>query len=1000
MMKIRSRTATLILLVSLLVVATTAAADEWKVGETYHGFELVQQREIPEIDALALRFEHAGSGAQLLKYVTDDDNKSFCITFKTPPNGDYGLPHILEHSVLDGSRKFPVKSPFQVLARGSLNTFLNAMTSSDFTMYPVASTNTQDFFNLVDVYLDAVLHPAIYDDPRIFLQEGWRYELADADAPLELNGIVYNEMKGAFSSPTRVLDYEVNRALFPDSPYGLSSGGLPSAIPQLSREQLLDFHRTLYHPGNGTITLWGNGDTVAELQFIHEQYLAEYGRPEGEVPFPDQPRFDAPRTVHAPYPIGEDEDPADKTYLAMAWMASGPSEPAESLAMGVLGDVLVNRPGSPLRAVLEDAGIGKDVSAYYDDTKQGVFQITVEGANPDDEERFVELVETTLAELRTEGLDKRLIEGVINTLEFQLREADFGSYPKGLVYTYFGTRAWLFADDPFLSVEYEAPLAEVRGALERPLLEDLVQQHLLDNPHRVTAVVTPEQGLESRQAAALEAELAETRKKMKKKEVKRIVAQTADLLAWQAQPDTPEQLATIPMLALEDLEPETTDLPVTEHDVDGVRVLHFDHPTHGIVYLRLLFDAEVLDPQRVPYLSLLTDVLQELDTENYGYGDLDTELTIHTGGIGAGVATYPLTGDRAVFQPKVVVSGKSLTPKLDRMLGLMAEIALRTKYDDTDRLAEVLAKVESGYEGMARSAGHRLAVSRLQAYLTPAGAYDESLGGLSFIHFLAEQTGGYEEGAEALQAELAAVAQQVFRRDGLIVGVTGSADELAAVMQQLPGLLEQLDPEPLPRVAYPFEAEIRNEGLTAASKVQYVVRGGDVGSAGYPYTGRMDVLDQVLGRDYLTQQIRVQGGAYGAWASFGRNGVAYLASYRDPKLTETLDVYAGAVSYLEGFEASDDEMTRYLIGVIADRDQPTSPSVMGRRAMSYHLQGITRDMRQSERDEILATKVADVRAMAPIVQAMLARDALCVYGNEELLDENAALFGALVPVLE
>ena len=1000
MVKIRSRYTTLILLAVLLAVTAAAGANEWQAGETYHGFELVQQREIPEIDALALRFEHSGSGAQLVKYVTDDDNKSFCITFKTPPNGDFGVPHILEHSVLDGSRKFPVKSPFQVLARGSLNTFLNAMTSSDFTMYPVASTNTQDFFNLMDVYLDAVLHPAIHDDPRIFLQEGWRYELADADAPLELNGIVYNEMKGAFSSPTRVLDYEVNRALFPDSPYGLSSGGLPSAIPELTREQLLDFHRTLYHPGNGFITLWGNGDTLAELQFVHEQYLVEYGRPEGDVPFAEQPPFDAPRTVHAPYPIGEEEDPADKTYLALAWMASGAAEPAESLALGVLADVLVNRPGSPLRRILEDAGIGKDVSAYYDDTKQGVFQITVEGANADDEQRFVELVETTLAQLQADGLDKRLIEGVLNTSEFRLREADFGSYPKGLVYTYMGTRAWLFAGDPFLGVAYEAPLAEVRGALEGPMLEDLVQQHLLDNPHRVTAVVTPEQGLEGLQTAALEADLAEKRKKMKKKEVKRIVAQTADLLAWQSEPDTPEQLATIPMLALEDLEPETTDLPVCEYVVDDVRVMHFDHPTNGIVYLRLLFDAEVVDPELVPYLSLLTDVLRELDTESYGYGELDTELTIHTGGIGTGVATYPRVDDGSVFQPKVVVSGKALTPKLDRMLALMAEIALRTQYGDTDRLAEVLAKVEAGYEGRARSSGHRLAIGRLGSYLKPAAAYDEILGGLSFIHFLAEQTADYETGAEQLQVNLAAVAQQVFRRDGLVVGVTGSADELEAVMEQLPGLLEMLDPEPLERVGFPFEVAPRNEGLTAASQVQYVIRGGDIGAAGFPYSGRMDVLDQVLGRDYLTQQIRVQGGAYGAWASFGRSGIAYFASYRDPKLTETLDVYAGAVAYLEGFEAGGDEMTRYLIGVIADRDQPTSPSVLGRRAMSYHLKGITLDLRQAERDEILATTVADIRAMAPMIEEMLAQDVLCVYGNEEILGENAALFGELVPVLE
>ncbi len=988
-------------MITTLAVAFEAQAGPaaLKVGKTYSGFKLISERQIPEIHALGRVFEHS-CGLKLLKFETDDNNKSFAATFLTPPEGDFGIPHILEHAVLNGSKKFPVKSPFDVLAKGSLNTFLNAMTSDDFTMYPVASTNTKDFFNLVEVYLDAVFQPRIHDDPRIFEQEGWHYEMESPEAALTVNGIVYNEMKGAYSSPERVLDLVVSRALFPDSPYGLASGGHPESIWRLKREQLLAFHKKYYHPSNAYITLWGNGDTLAELRFINDQALKNVKRHKRSAQIPLQKSFDAPRTVQAEYPIAASEDPAAKTYLSMTWMAGGATQVDLSMALDVLSDALVNTPASPLRKALEQAGIGKDSYASYYDIKQGVFSLVVKNAESADRERFEKLVLDTLGTLAAKGLDRKLLEGVINKLEFRLREADYGGFPMGLVYTYFGIRGWMFAGDPFLGVAYEAPLAKVRAGLEAGLFEELIREQLLDNPHRVLAVVSPKPGLEEDNTERLEQELAKIRAGLKEPDRNRIVEHTRALKAWQAEDDKPEDLAKIPMLTLADLDKTEKRLPVAERQVAGARVLHFDHSTNGIIYLQVMFDAQVVPQELIPYLPLLADLFKELDTTASGYARLNTELNIHTGGLEFSVVSHLDERDGKRFQPRLVLSGKALTPKFAKLIALAGEIALQTRFDDHKRLAEVLGKVYSRYEGMARGAGVQLAIQRLESYLSANGAYGEAVGGLSFIQFLSRQMASSSADLDALAADLGFLASLVFNKNNLVVGVTCSQADYAVFEQHLPGLIDALDAAVRPRQDYRPPTERRNEGLLAASKVQYVTQGANYRDLGFAYSGQLDVLNQILSRDFLTEKIRVQGGAYGAWASFGRSGFAYFGSYRDPHLKETLGVFTDSVGYLKDFGADDREMTRYIIGVIARRDQPLSPSALGRKAISNVLRNVSADELQKARDEILATRQQDLRALAPLVEAVLKKNTICVYGNENKIEENKDLFQALVKVLD
>jgi hypothetical protein len=976
-----------------------APSPGFQVGKTYHGFKLQKDRTIPEIAARGLLFQHVRSGARLVKFEAADPNKVFSISFATPPPDDAGLPHILEHSVLNGSRKFPVKSPFQELLKGSLNTFLNAMTGSDFTMYPVASTNAKDFFNLMDVYLDAVLYPRIHQEPRILRQEGWRYELESPEGPLTYNGIVYNEMKGVFSAPESVLSLALDRLLFPDTPYGRESGGLPEAIPSLTDKQFTDFHKTYYHPSNARILLWGDGDTRAELEFIDGKYLRDFKASKFVPAFPSQRPPAEPLEARAEYPIAADEAPAGKTYLALAWVAGGPTDPALAMALDVLADALVNRPAAPVRQALERAGIGKDVYASYDDRLQGVWRLVVQNAEEAEADRFREVVQETLTRVSEQGLEPRLVEGVLNSLEFRLREADWRGLPIGLVYAWFGMRGWLFADDPFLGVAFEAPLARVRAWAKEGGLEKLIREHLLENAFRARLIVVPRPGLEEELSRRTAERLAEVKKNLSPADLERIAAETRALKEWQKTPDRPEDLAKIPMLARADLGRDEPRWEAAEHVVDGVRVMHAEQATKGIVYLRLMFDTRRVPEEFLPYLNVLNAMLAEVDTLERGYAELDAEIHIHTGGISTFPQVFVDARDPGVFLPTLTLSGKALTPRLERLLAVLGEIALKSRFDDRARVRDVLRKLDSQYESWARNAGVQMAMMRLQARLGRHGAHQEVVSGLSFLQALGGLVQGYPTSAADLQADLAMLSGLIFDRQNLVIGVTCSAEDFARVRAALPAFLAGLPASDRPRQEYRLSPPAGNEGLLAASKVQYVVQGGDFRASGRAYDGKLALVQRVLGRDYLTEKIRVQGGAYGAFASFGRDGSLLLASYRDPNLTKTLEAYRGVVDYLKGFSPDERDMTRFVIGAISDRDRPLTPSMRGERAFSNLLTGLEYSQLQKEREDILAATPADLQALAPLVEAVLGQNLLCVYGDEAVLTENQSLFQSLVKVL-
>ena len=982
---------------SLVIASPDTLAAGFEAGKVYHGFTLLEKRFVKEVNAECLAFRHMKSGARLLKITADDANKTFGIGFKTVPTSDCGTAHIMEHMVLNGSKHFPVKSPFDVLSQGSLRTYLNALTGSDITLYPVASMNERDYFNLMHVYLDAVFYPLVYSDPRIFKQEGWHYELADSSGPLTYKGVVYNEMKGAYSSPVRELDYQIKKRLFPDNSYGYTAGGYPTAIPRLTYEAALDFHRRHYSPDNSYIVLYGNADLDRELSFIDSDYLSNFERSGVGVTIPLQKPFDAMKEDVAFYPVAEGGNTDHQTYLSLSFVAGLNTDQALVMAFNVLKDVLVNQQSAPVRLALQEAGIGREVSADLDDHQQNVFTIRVQNANPEERTRFREVVMGTLKKVAEEGLSKQAVEGTINRLEFGLREGNDAQ--KGLTYMFQVMPGWFFSDDPFCGLEYEKPLTKVKTALEGNYLESIIRTYVLDNPHALLLALQPKPGLEKETQAALEAELAAHKATLSAEASAALVRETQDLIAYQKREDSPDALATIPVLDLKDISPDTPWYAVSEGTISGIPVLHHEEFANNVVYMKLYFDARVLPTELIPYASLLSEVLGSLNTQNYSYSDLDNALNIHTGGFGASVDSYLERRSDTHFEPKVVVSSKALNTKLEKLFGLVGEIINHTRYGDHDRLKVVLTQHQSRLDARIRREGLAYALSRLESYYTTYGKFEELTGGVEYYWFVTDLLRQFDRKADEISTNLARTASLLFTKGNVVAAVTCSAADHPAFSAGFERFALGLKDGKAGRVNWTFDFEKKNEGLLTASKVQYVVKGYDFTKLGYKWNGKMRVLNQVLSRDWLQNRIRVIGGAYGGFAAITPYGRVSFASYRDPNLRETLENYDATTGYLRTFDANKEAMTRFIIGTVARLDQPLTPSAKGDRAVLYHFEKTTHEDLQAERAAVLATTAGDIRSMEKLVGDILGQNAYCVYGNEEKIESAKDLFKSLIKPL-
>lgn len=957
-------------------------------------YEILDEHRVEDVQSDGFILRHKKSGARIAILSNNDDNKVFYIGFRTPPEDETGVPHIIEHTTLCGSKKFPVKDPFIELAKGSLNTFLNAMTYPDKTVYPVASCNDQDFKNLMDVYLDAVFNPNITKYEEIFKQEGWHYELTGKDDELKINGVVYNEMKGAYSSPDEVLSSQIYRSLFPDNTYSKDSGGNPEYIPKLTYEAYLDFYHKYYHPSNSYIYLYGDMDVVERLEWLDKEYLSLYDYKKVNSEINKQPAFDEIKNVEAQYSITMDDTQENKTYLSYNRVVGDTLDEMLYQAFDVLDYALVSSPGAPVKQALIDAGIGDDVYGSYDaGILQPVFSFVAKNANASQADEFESIIENTLKEVVKTGINKEALLAGINSSEFKFREADFGQFPKGLLFGLNCLDSWLFDDmKPFIHLECLGTFAKLRKAVDTDYFEKLIQEYLLDNTHGSSVTVKPKRGLGNEREEALAKELSDYKASLSDEEIKKLIEDTEHLKKYQEEPSSDEDLRKLPMLTRADMKKNAMPFSNIEDELLDVKVVRHDIESNGIDYISFLFDAGDFAQSELGYLGFFTNALGLVSTEKYSYTDLANATNIYTGGISTGTASHPDIKDRNNFVFKFEVKLKVLEKNLDKALELMEQMLLSSDFTDTKRLGELVAQIKARLQANLSSSGHLVAAMRSMSSFSRYALYQDELKGVAFYRSICCIEKELSESPKSVSDKLAAIAKKLFARNRMLISFTGNNEAYGNAKPSLEKVIAGFNK----MSAVGNQAEVHfntaKEAFIDASQIQYVAKTGDFICEGYEYTGALRLLRIILSYDYLWINVRVKGGAYGCMNTFLRSGESYFVSYRDPNLSDTLDVYDRIPEYIKNFSPDERDMTKYIIGTFSALDTPMNPEAKGSRSLSAYLEGITYEQIQKERNEILNAQPEDIRRLADLVEAVLKKDSICVIGNENMIKESAGLF--------
>lgn len=966
-------------------------------------YELIKYEYIKEVSSGAGLIRHKKSGARLAVLSNDDDNKVFTIGFRTPPTDSTGVAHIMEHSVLCGSDKYPVKEPFVELMKGSLNTFLNAMTYPDKTVYPVASCNDADFQNLMDVYLDAVFHPNIYIHDEIFRQEGWHFELTDKDEPLIYNGVVYNEMKGAFSSSDDILMRKISTTLYPDSVYGVESGGDPDCIPDLTYEQFLDFHRRYYHPSNSYIYLYGDMDVAEKLEYLDKEYLSKYDVLDIESSVSHQEPFVKPVHEEGFYPVTEVSDSGKQSFMAVNWVINEDFDQARVFALQILEYVLMETPGAPLKKALLDKEYGDDI---YGICETGILQpylsVIIKNMDPSEKDEILTVINDTLFKIADEGISRKTLEGVLNTFEFRSREADYGRYPKGLMYGLQMFDSWLYYEDkPFDLLKYEAAYSFLKNNLDTGYFENLISKYLLNNSHSSVVVLKPDDKLALENEEKLAAKLQKIKDNMTASQIDECIRQTSLLKEYQSMPSSAEDLQKIPMLSISDIRKEA--LPIINYEIfnEKTKILHHDYETNGICYVKLLFSADHIPESEVPVIRLLSEALGYLDTDDHTYQELTDEINLNTGGITTSADVFD--GGNSSYSSFFTVTARTLAEKTEIAFDLIKEILLRSHFDDEKRIKEVLGRVKSRLEMGFLNAGHQLAFTRCASYFDPAYRWRELTSGIDFYRYVCSIMKD-EKGSEKLLADMKSVLAKIIRKQYLLIDWTSNsellengreyAEKFAAaipddILQGYDGTFKQVSVNPQ-----------KNEAFVTPGMVQYNAYAGNFLSAGLPYHGSMNVLKNVLGSEYLWNNVRVKNGAYGCMCGFGVNGKSYFTSYRDPKLDETYEIYDHTYEYVKNLELDDRELIKYIIGAFGVNDVPMGPSAKGLRSFTAYITGRTIEEIQKTRDEMLETDCECLRAQADAVKAVTSSGYFCTVGTETAIKSSGMEFEHIMPLLD
>jgi Zn-dependent M16 (insulinase) family peptidase len=953
-----------------------------------HGFESLWVREIPELKSRAEMFRHVGTGTDLLSLVNEDENKVFGITFRTPPSDSTGIAHILEHSVLCGSRKYPVKEPFVELLKGSLKTFLNAMTYPDKTCYPVASQNVKDFYNLVDVYLDAVLYPRL--TPFVFQQEGWHYELDNPADPLKYKGVVFNEMKGAYSSPDNLLAEYSQQSLFPANPYGLDSGGDPKEIPNLTFEQFKAFHEKYYHPSNARVFFYGNDDPEERLRLVNE-YLKDFHRLPVNSAIPLQPRFLEPRRVVRSFPSGEE---SLKAMFTLNWLLDETQRIEQNLGFHMLEYMLLGMPGSPLRKALMDSRLGEDLAGvgFGSELRQMYFSTGLKGISPERADEVEALILSTLSRLVQEGIHPHTVEAAQNTIEFILRENNTGSYPRGLVLMLRSLTTWLYDEDPLALVAFETPLEALkRTASASPsYFESLIDRYFLNNVHRTSLLMRPDPALSKELDRTEKERLFQARSSMTPSTLRKIATDSATLKAIQETPDPPQALALIPSLKLSDLERVNKNIPLTLTQEKGCALLYHDLFTSGIVYLDIGFNLYALPQKALPYVPLFSRALLEMGTEDEDFVSLTQRISRKTGGIRPALFASSVR-DSQQGSVWLFLRGKAMFKQTQDLLDIFRDVLLKVRLDNRERFQQMVMEAKARLEENLVPSGHQVVSTRLRALFSEADWAEEQMKGISQLFFLRTLSKTVEEDWPEVLRVLEEVRALLINRSALLVNATAGATEWDSLQPAVREFLDALPFLPFQRRLWSPDAMTEFEGMTLPAQVNYVGKGVNLYALGYRYHGSTHVITRYLRNAWLWEKIRLQGGAYGAFCSFDKHsGALTFVSYRDPNLLKTIEAFDGSSGFLKNVEMGDDELVKGVIGTIGDIDQYQLPDAKGFTSMVRHLTEENEERRQKMRAEILGATKKDFQSFGEILESAMPKGVVKVLGSETVIREAAA----------
>ncbi|MFC1534589.1 insulinase family protein [Thermodesulfobacteriota bacterium] len=954
-----------------------------------HGFELTREQEIPELKTGASLYCHVKTGAELLSLTNNDENKVFGITFRTPPSDSTGLPHILEHSVLCGSRKYPVKEPFVELLKGSLQTFLNAMTYPDKTCYPVASLNLKDFHNLIDVYLDAVFYPRL--TPFIFQQEGWHYELEKEEEPLTYKGVVFNEMKGAYSSPDALIAEYSLRSLFPDNAYGFDSGGDPKQIPSLTFEQFKGFHSRYYHPSNSRIYFYGDDNPEQRLTIVNE-YLKEFNRIEVDSTISLQRPLNRPRRIIRSFATGGDDVNGLKGMLTLNWMLPESTDRELNLAMHLLEYILLGMPGSPLRKALIESNLGEDLAGtgLGSEIRQMYFSTGLKGIDLDNADRIQNLIIQTLTRITKSRIDKHTVEAAMNSIEFSLRENNTGRFPRGLLLMLRAMTTWLYDDDPLAMIAFEGPLEAVKSSLSsnKRYFEDMINDFFLNNPHRTTLILKPDPELTIKEKEAEVKRLSRVREEMSSTDLQGVINNTEKLKQMQEAPDPPESLAAIPMLKLSDLDRKNKTIPISSFEEGGTRILYHDLFTNGIAYLDLGFDLHTLPQTYLPYVRLFGTSLLEMGTEKEDYVTVTQRISRKTGGI------RPVLHHSAVKDTKngtawLFLRGKAMSGQTNDMLDILMDTLLTVRLDNQERFRQIVLEAKAREEQKLVPAGHQIVNMRLRAHFNEADWASEQMTGLTYLFFLRKLAKTVEKDWHRVLTDLQEVHRILINRNAMLINATLDAEGWSRFQPQLVKFMDALPSSEVSPAEWTPKEIPDFEGMTIPAQVNYVGKGLNLYEIDYHFHGSAQVICRFLRNSWLWDRVRVQGGAYGAFCLFDRlSGTLTLVSYRDPNLIQTLDVFDQSARFLRDTEFDDDEITKGIIGSIGDLDDYKLPDAKGYTSMAHQLSGETDNDRQHMREEILGTRLGDFNEFADVLDAIKDNGLIKVLGSHGAIKET------------